>query len=172
MTQPPERAGCAVFSAPHFHYFWRPPDGALGLCSPGQRFCLLLPRVPPSGLFVSCAQLCATPWTVARQAPLSMGFSRQDYWSGLPFSPPNRSSDPGIKPESPALQADSLLWSCQGSLWQPLAGVKGPRGELSPFGPGALAAQSLGSQQRQNQLYPSQGLLEMPREEASSAEQR
>ena len=170
MTQPPERAGCAVFSAPHFHDFWRPPDGALGLCSPGQCFCLLLPRVPPRLLCELCPALC-NPWTVARQAPLSMGFSRQDYWSGLPFPPPNRSSDPGIKPESPALQADSLLRSRQGSLWQPLAGVKGPRGELPPFGPGALAAQSLGSQQRQSQLYPSQGLVEMPREGASSAEQ-
>ena len=40
----------------------------------------------------------ATPWTVAHQAPLSMGFCRQEYWSGLPFPPPGTISDPGIKP--------------------------------------------------------------------------
>ena len=44
----------------------------------------------------------ATPWTVAHQAPLSMGFPRQEYWSGLPF-PPEDLPNPGIKPESPAL---------------------------------------------------------------------
>ena len=47
----------------------------------------------------------ATSWTVACQAPLSMGFSRQEYWSGLPFSSPGDLPDPGIKPRSPALQA-------------------------------------------------------------------
>ena len=58
-----------------------------------------------------------TPWTVARQPPLSMEFSRQEYWSGLPF-PSGDLSDLGIKPESPvspALQADSLLLSHWGS---------------------------------------------------------
>ena len=50
----------------------------------------------------------ATPLTVACQAPLSMGFSRQDYWSGLPFASPGDLPDPGIEPGSPALQADSL----------------------------------------------------------------
>src|SRR5574337_1098638 len=49
-----------------------------------------------------------TPWTVACQAPLSMELSRQEYWSGLPFPPPGDLPDPGIKPGSPALQADSL----------------------------------------------------------------
>ena len=48
------------------------------------------------------------PWTVALQAPLSMGFSRQEYWSGLPFPSPGDLPDPGIKPVSPALQTDSL----------------------------------------------------------------
>ena len=47
-----------------------------------------------------------TPWTVACQAPLSMGFPRQEYWSGLPFSPPGDLPDPGIKPASPALAGD------------------------------------------------------------------
>ena len=45
-------------------------------------------------------QLFATLWTVAHQAPLSMGFSRQEYWSGLPCPPPGDLPDPGIKPES------------------------------------------------------------------------
>ena len=49
-----------------------------------------------------------TPWTVAYQAPLSMGFSRQEYWSGLPFPSPGDLPNPGIKPGSPALQADTL----------------------------------------------------------------
>ena len=50
-----------------------------------------------------------TPWTVAYQAPLSMGFSRQEYWCGLPFPSPGNIPDPGIEPWSPALQADALL---------------------------------------------------------------
>ena len=50
----------------------------------------------------------ATSWTVARQAPLSMGFSRQEYWSGLPFPSPGDLPDPGIESGSPAFQADSL----------------------------------------------------------------
>ena len=56
----------------------------------------------------------ATPWTVACQAPLSMGFSRREYCSGLPFPPPDL-PDPGIESRSPALQADSLPLSHQGS---------------------------------------------------------
>ena len=52
--------------------------------------------------------LFATPWTVAHQTPLSMGFSRQEYWSGLPFPSLGDPSDSGIKPWSPGLQADSL----------------------------------------------------------------
>ena len=57
---------------------------------------------------LSHVRLLATPWTVARQVPLSMGFSRQKYWNGLPFPPPGDLPDPGIKPRSPASQADSL----------------------------------------------------------------
>ena len=49
-----------------------------------------------------------TPWTVAHQAPPSMVFSRQEYWSGLPFPSPGDLPDLGIKPGSPALQADAL----------------------------------------------------------------
>ena len=67
----------------------------------------------------SCVQLFVTPWTVAHQAPLSMGFSRQEYWSGLPFPTPRDLSNPGTKLESPvslALQAYSLSQSQRGSL--------------------------------------------------------
>ena len=56
---------------------------------------------------LSHGQLFATPWTIVHQAPLSMGFSRQEYWSGLPFPSPGNLPDPGIKPRSPALQGDS-----------------------------------------------------------------
>ena len=58
---------------------------------------------------LSRVRLFATPWTVAHQAPPSMEFSRQEYWSGLPFSSPGALPDPGIEPGSPALQADALL---------------------------------------------------------------
>ena len=57
---------------------------------------------------LSRVRLFATPWTVAYQAPLSMRFSRQEYWSGLPFPSPGDLPDPGIEPGSPALQADAL----------------------------------------------------------------
>ena len=53
-------------------------------------------------------QLFVTPWTVAHQASPSMGFSRQEYWSGLPFPSPGDLPHPGIKPRSPALKADAL----------------------------------------------------------------
>ena len=58
---------------------------------------------------LSRVQLFETPWTVTYQALLSMGFSRQEYWSGLPFPSPGDLSDPAIEPGSPALQADALL---------------------------------------------------------------
>ena len=57
------------------------------------------------------------PGTVARQTPLSMGFSRQEYWSGVPFPSPGRLPNPGTKPVSPALQVDLLLLSHQGSQY-------------------------------------------------------
>ena len=57
---------------------------------------------------LSCVPLFATPWTVAYQAPLSMGFSRQEYWSGLPFPSPGDLLNPGIEPRCPALQTDTL----------------------------------------------------------------
>ena len=75
----------------------------------------------------ACAQslyhirLFVTPWNVAHQAPLSMGFSWQEYWSGFPFLPPGDLPDPGIEymsPASPALQPNSLLLSHKGSPWR------------------------------------------------------
>ena len=65
--------------------------------------------------WLSRVQLFATLWTVAHQAPLSMGFFRQEYWSGLPFPPLGDLPDPGITPVFPALAGDSLLLSHQGS---------------------------------------------------------
>ena len=60
------------------------------------------------------AQSCPTPWTEALQAPLSMGFSRQEHWSVLPFLSPGDLPDPGIEPRSPALQGDPLPPELQG----------------------------------------------------------
>ena len=75
------------------HFLW---DG-LNLCTHAQLLCYVW--------------LFAMLWTVARQGPLSMGFPRQEYWTGLPFPPPGDLLNPGIKHESPAIQADSLLLS-------------------------------------------------------------
>ena len=78
----------------------------------------------------------ATPWTAARQAPLSMGFSRQDYWSGLPFPPPGGPPNPGIEPgspASPAIQADTLPLSHQGSLYLGVGGWKPLRTPVHNF---------------------------------------
>ena len=59
--------------------------------------------------YSSCVQLFYALWAVARQVPLSMGFSRQEYWGGLPFSPPGDLPDSGIEFASSAWKADSLL---------------------------------------------------------------
>ena len=97
-----------------------------GLPCPAPRY-LLDPRMEPECLMspslagkffttsatwkvksLSHVRLVVTPWTVAHQAPLSMGFSRQEHWSGLPFPSPGDLPNPGIEPGSPALQADAL----------------------------------------------------------------
>ena len=65
--------------------------------------------------WLSLVQIFATPWTTARQAPLSMGYSRQEYWSGLPFHSPGGRLGPGMEPASPLLQTDSLPLSHLGS---------------------------------------------------------
>ena len=64
---------------------------------------------------LSHVQPFVTPWTVAYQAPPSMGFSWQEYWSGLPFPSPGDLPDPGIETGSPTLQADALLSEPPGS---------------------------------------------------------
>ena len=73
---------------------------------------------------LSRVRLFETPWTVAYQAPPSMGFSRQKCWSGLPFPSPGDLPDPGIEPRSPALQADALPseppGKPTGACWSPL----------------------------------------------------
>ena len=66
------------------------------------------------GLLTKLCLTLETPWTVAFQAPLSMGFSRQEYWSGLPFPSPGNLPYPEVEPGSPAMQADSLPIKLQG----------------------------------------------------------
>ena len=65
----------------------------------------------------SCVQLCVTPWTIAHQAPLFMGFSRQEYWSGLLFTPPVDLLTQGLNLCFLHWQVDSLSLSHLGSLW-------------------------------------------------------
>ena len=65
---------------------------------------------------LSRVQLFATPGTVSHQAPLSMDFSRQEYWSGLPFPSPGDLLNPGIKPRSPTLQANALTSELPGNV--------------------------------------------------------
>ena len=82
---------------------------------------------------LSRVQVFVTPWTVAHQAPLSVGFPRQEDWSGLPFPPLGHLPDPGIKPMFPAssaLQADSFLLSHLGSLVTVTAQLKDQKNSL------------------------------------------
>ena len=74
---------------------------------------------------LSHVQLFVTPWTVAHHAPLSVEFSRQEYWSGLPFPSSVDLPNPGIEPGSPALQPDSLPLSHQESpFWTRTPNIK------------------------------------------------
>ena len=84
----------------------------------------MITDVPPcntsrKGVMVLVTHLCptlfATPWSVARQVPLSLGFSRQEYWSGLPFPSPGDPPEPGMESTPPALPVDSLPPEPQGS---------------------------------------------------------
>ena len=59
-----------------------------------------------AGLVAKSCPILATPWTVAHQAPLTLGFPKREYWSGLPFPPPGDLPNPGIESGSPALQVD------------------------------------------------------------------
>ena len=114
----------------------------------------------------SCVRVFAAPWTVAHQAPLSMGFSKQEYWSGLPFPPPGDLPKPGIKPTSLSLlhwQACSLplvppekpnfirMQISQHFPWAPLVGhgvscpvlpPSAPRPPQLSLGPGAATGYS------------------------------
>ena len=72
------------------------------------------------------------PWTVAHQAPQSLGFPRQEYWSELPFASPGTLPNPGMEPMFPALQADSLPLSHQGNLVSQLDDYKGAQFYLDP----------------------------------------
>ena len=104
--------------------------------------------------------LIATLWTVARQAPLSMGFSRQEYWSGLPCPPPGDLPDPGIEtrsPAAPALQVTSLplshwealiLRSILGRSSERVRGREVPR--ACPFAPSFLHAPTVSHWSSQN----------------------
>ena len=88
----------------------------------------------PGGLVPKLCLTLATPWTVALQAPQSVGFFRRKYWSGLPFPPPGDLLDPGIEPRSLALQADSFWAELSGKpLWWP-RGVEWGKGREAPEG--------------------------------------
>ena len=82
------------------------PPGSPAL--PGGSFTTSAPPGKVKVKSLSRVRLFATPWNVAPQALPSMGFSRQEYWSGVPFPSPGDLPDPGIEPRSPALQADAL----------------------------------------------------------------
>ena len=84
---------------------WDSPGKNIGV---GCHFLLQCMKVKSESEVAQSCPTLATPWTVACQAPLSMGLSRQEYWSGLLFPSPGNRPKPGIEPTSPALQADSL----------------------------------------------------------------
>ena len=75
-------------------------EQSFGLC---RRSFLSAPSIKVKVKSLSRVRLFVTPWTVAYHTPPSMGFSRQEYWSGLPFPSPEDLPDPGIEPGSPAL---------------------------------------------------------------------
>ena len=96
-----------------------PPSSVYGVlpgCLPVSKLPLFIRTFVVVLQSLSSVQLSWDSWTVACQAPLSMGFSRQEYWSGLPFPSPGDLLDPGIKLVSPAWQANSLLLRYLGSL--------------------------------------------------------
>ena len=100
-------SGSSVFSKPSLN-FWKFTFHVLlnpGLENLEHYFASVWVSIVKS---LSRVRLFATPWTVAYQASPSMGFSRQEYWSGLPFPSPGDLPDPGIKPGFPALEADAL----------------------------------------------------------------
>ena len=85
--------------------------------------CLYIMHV---GLVTKSCPTLATPWTIACQVPLSMGFSRREYWSGLPFSSPGDLPNPGTESGYPALQADSFVPVCFRWTYTPSRPSLGP----------------------------------------------
>ena len=125
-----------------------------------------MPRYVPGKSSHRTLALCClitkswTPWTVARQAPLSIGLSRQECWSGLPFPPPGDLPNPGIRPRSPALQAGSLPQSRLGSLASPCgengaSRLPGPRSPSS----GSFGGNTISSLLRFRLHWPQAGQL-------------
>ena len=121
-----QNAGAFIISPPNGFQSWFPLKltGLISLLSKGlsgvfssttvqrHQFFGTLPSLHPKvkkWKSLSRVQLSVTPWTATCQAPLSMDFSRPEYWRRLPFSSPEDLPNPGIEPRSPALQADSLL---------------------------------------------------------------
>ena len=121
--------GCHALLQDIFPTQWSNPHLLHPLCQVGS-----LPLAPPGKSIMvysevkslSRVRLFVTPWMVAYQAPQSMEFSRQEYWSGLPFPSPGDLPNPGIEPRSPALQTDALpseplgksqLWSIERFNW-------------------------------------------------------
>ena len=124
----------------------------------------------------SCPTL-VTSWTVALQAPLSRGFPRQEYWTGLPFPSPGDLPDPRVKPGSPILQVDSLLWATkeaevihqsqmETSSWTSRFSLPGKEaGEsLLPWAFILTLEKSVSSAEAPTELFPcpKQGLLRQP----------
>ena len=128
-----ERLHFSYFTLRHWRRKWQPTPAFLpgefhgqrslaGRGAPGRRekwpstICELCIHIQYVIVLVTqSVQPFATPWTVAHHAPLCLGSSRREYWSGLPFPSPGDLPNPGIKPRSPALQADSLPSELQGS---------------------------------------------------------
>ena len=118
-----DRAQCSYITRSELRVNWN--FSSTGEWQKSNTHCFLINETFYINLFAclmshfSLVWLFATPWTVACQAPPSMGFSKQEDWSGLPFPPPGDLLDPGIIPTSPAvpsLRVDSLLLS----HWEPI----------------------------------------------------
>ena len=88
-----------------------PPPSGLSYPPPKLIFYWSTPCLKSQSVSCSVVLDSVTPWTIAHQAPLSMEFSSQEYWSGLPFPFPGDLPDPGIEPVSPALQAVFTIWA-------------------------------------------------------------
>ena len=108
---------------------------------PGASGLTVVSQIQASKQSLSCIPLFTIPWTVVYQASLSMGFSRQEYWSGLLFPSPGDLPDPGIKPRSPRLQADTLPSELPGK-----PNTKNHFNHIFKKGPGSNSPFLLGSQ--------------------------